>query len=55
MTNDWIRSAISSVHGATSSSHSGFAETTSIDIAAAGFAASLTTSTMALGGNGFRR
>ena len=55
MTNDWIRSAISRVQGATSSSHSGLAEITSIDKAAVGAAASLTTSTIALGGKGFRR
>ena len=36
MTNDWMRSAISSVQGATSSSHSGFADITSIGSAAAG-------------------
>ena len=54
MTNEWMRSAISSVHGATNSSHSGRAETTSNESAAAGARPRLTTSTIVFGGNGLR-
>src|SRR5262245_57519165 len=56
ITKSCTRSAISSEQGATSSSHSALADTTSIGSAAAADArrTSLTSSTIVVGGNGFR-